>query len=561
MKKKITSHLIAGLLCLLPIVGMAQQDTLPDLLISNLEVTYDTKTDNILYSYQVTNIGNIPTNVDGISIQIAVSKNAILDNDDIFVQENTTIDKPLAPGETTRIPVEGANASSVSDLQPYLIARVDGENIVNESDEGNNDTWALIVGTQDSPPNLNPNIINNQLIVRYDNLTFFEYNLFIEILAHFDVDIIDKCNCNRNFALLSAEKKGALEAARDSLQKIDIFNDEGKRAKATTDSNEFIDLKLRCPLLGNDLAPTPLVNKAKREVIVYLIDSGLATEHLSAEDSLHLLLPSAPQTCGELSTPGFNYQYPPAITDKFEDNNRHGTFGFHAITKGVPDSIKVVPIKVFDKRGEGTLFAIICGIYHAIDNGADIINISAGYRGEKNDLLEAAIREADSLGIIIVAAAGNEGCNLDELDEDDTYYPAAFGADSLKNFISVASTNPRTGGFARRSNHGKSSITMTAPGQCVCGVDQKGRIINLSGTSMAAFYVTRQLAIDMALQNQGDTNRNNFVQTFKNKQDPNCYNDKTESGRCLKIKSDKKPINFKCIISDIENFINSIKPN
>jgi len=76
-------------------------------------------------------------------------------------------------------------------------------------------------------------------------------------------------------------------------------------------------------------------------------------------------------------------------------------------------NMKVVPLKVFDKNGRGTLFNFVCALYHAIDHDADIINISAGYSGQASGILEEAIALAHSKGQFIVTATGNEGLNID----------------------------------------------------------------------------------------------------------------------------------------------------
>ncbi|PIR94733.1 hypothetical protein COT95_02590, partial [Candidatus Falkowbacteria bacterium CG10_big_fil_rev_8_21_14_0_10_37_6] len=83
-----------------------------------------------------------------------------------------------------------------------------------------------------------------------------------------------------------------------------------------------------------------------------------------------------------------------------EGNNNFG------IT-GVTWSAKIMPLKVLSDSGEGDTGDVIQAIDYAIDNGADIINLSfVGGIFEKS--LEEAIRRAYDAGVIVVAAAGNE---------------------------------------------------------------------------------------------------------------------------------------------------------
>ncbi|MCA9494520.1 MAG: S8 family serine peptidase, partial [Myxococcales bacterium] len=70
-----------------------------------------------------------------------------------------------------------------------------------------------------------------------------------------------------------------------------------------------------------------------------------------------------------------------------------------------------MPVKVLDERNRGTEWALVEGLHHAIDNGADVINLSLsfplGYVA--SPALEAALERAWREGVVVVAAAGNDG--------------------------------------------------------------------------------------------------------------------------------------------------------
>jgi len=123
-------------------------------------------------------------------------------------------------------------------------------------------------------------------------------------------------------------------------------------------------------------------------VSVFLLDSGADT----LWDASPYLLNDAP-------------------VDSCADSLGHGTYGFRSIAEGLSDNninLKVVPLKVFDKEGEGTLFNFVCALYHAIDHGADIIHVSAGYTGAASVILENAIALSKEKGCLLVTAAGND---------------------------------------------------------------------------------------------------------------------------------------------------------
>ena len=112
---------------------------------------------------------------------------------------------------------------------------------------------------------------------------------------------------------------------------------------------------------------------------------------------------------------------------------------------------------------------------YAIEQGADIINMSLGGYGE-SPLMKEAVKKAIDNGITVVAAAGNEST-------DDYSFPASF-----EGVISVGSTNDRNK-LSSYSNYGP-SIDVVAPGEDVYGTvfdAKKGSsFVKFSGTSMAS---------------------------------------------------------------------------
>lgn len=94
--------------------------------------------------------------------------------------------------------------------------------------------------------------------------------------------------------------------------------------------------------------------------------------------------------------------------------------------------------------------AIDEGLQYAIDNGAEVINMSFGGLGGSSGTRQQLINEAHARGIVLVGGAGNDGMNA-------PFYPAA-----LDHVISVAATTSadRKSGF---SNY-HSTVDLSAPG-------------------------------------------------------------------------------------------------
>lgn len=116
---------------------------------------------------------------------------------------------------------------------------------------------------------------------------------------------------------------------------------------------------------------------------------------------------------------------------------------------GVAFNATIMPIKVLDSRGSGSFDDIADGIYYAVDNGADVINMSLG-GGSSLSILEDAVNYAWNNGVVVVCAAGNE-------DTSAPSYPAAY-----VNSISVSATTS-IDTLASYSNYG-STIDIAAPG-------------------------------------------------------------------------------------------------
>ncbi len=243
-------------------------------------------------------------------------------------------------------------------------------------------------------------------------------------------------------------------------------------------------------------------------VTVFLLDSGADTQHWNATDYLAETAPV--DDCYNIST-NSGYDYADTLTsinNGFVDSLGHGTFGMRAIAENSDTymNMKVVPLKVFDEDGRGTLFNFICALYHAIDHDADIINVSAGYSGQASSILEDAIALAHAKGQFIVTATGNEGINIDSFPQYPAYYAKPFyktnfqGTDSLvhyNNVISVAAIDV-TDSLWQYSNYGGEAATVSAYGENMTGYSHTGEEVSYSGTSFSTYYVTRQLAAEIA---------------------------------------------------------------
>jgi subtilisin family serine protease len=240
----------------------------------------------------------------------------------------------------------------------------------------------------------------------------------------------------------------------------------------------------------------------KKEVIIAIIDTGIDFTH---EDLRNVIWTNQGETAGDGidndnngfidDIHGWNFYDNSCDTyNSQSDEDDHGTHvaGIIAALRnnigiaGVASNtnIKIMTIKILGSRKRnGSINSFIEAIEYAESMGASICNISSGTYLE-NTKLKSAIENSEML---FVTAAGNGGENNDITP----MYPASF---DLENIISVASISCN-GSLNSLSNFGKTSVDIAAPGSSILSTLTNDRYGYLSGTSMAAPFVTGVIAM------------------------------------------------------------------
>lgn len=159
----------------------------------------------------------------------------------------------------------------------------------------------------------------------------------------------------------------------------------------------------------------------------------------------------------------------------------HGTEVLGVIHLVAPKA-KLLPLKAFQANGTADLSNIIRAIYYAVDNNANVINMSFDLTSNSTELTNA-LSYATSHNVVCVASAGNDG-------EEEIVYPAALKA----SVIGVASTND----FDQRSsfsNYGNQIVWLAAPGEQIVTTYPFGTYAAASGTSFSAPLVSGTAAL------------------------------------------------------------------
>lgn len=284
----------------------------------------------------------------------------------------------------------------------------------------------------------------------------------------------------KSFGLQLLENKTQLEKENIIIVKVpDVFNFEKKQAEIEDNPNviyaeadvvstsSFIPsqeiLKKQWYLNQIEMLEAWKMNKGSKDVTIAVLDTGVNKDHPALKNRVKH---------------GYDF-----IQDKkgAKDDHGHGTHvagviaAYSSEMTGLDLNASILPVKVLDEEGNGPSSAIINGIYYAIDQGVDVINMSfVNYTYSHAE--EEALWKAYKEGISLVAASGNEGWTR-------AGFPASYAP-----VISVGSTD-KDGKRAEFSNYGD-YINLTAPGVDIYSLNYSGGYRYGKGTSYSAPMVS-----------------------------------------------------------------------
>jgi subtilisin family serine protease len=246
-------------------------------------------------------------------------------------------------------------------------------------------------------------------------------------------------------------------------------------------------------------------NMGDSSIVVAVIDNGFDLSHPELKGKI--FKPYNPFTKSEdvshnspSTGDGFRHGTHVAGTAVARANNRIGIIG-------IAPNCKLMPIKVADEQGNMSSSAIVDGVLFAINQGADVINISLGtilnpsisqlplnqqemladsLRVEEGEFWNELMEIAYSKNVVIVAAAGNEDmvARIDPMKRSD-------------KIITVSAVNPNLK-RAEFSNFGSKS-TISAPGVQIYSSTPNNNYEYLNGTSMASPVVAGAVALIKSL--------------------------------------------------------------
>ena len=284
-------------------------------------------------------------------------------------------------------------------------------------------------------------------------------------------------------------------------------------------------IKIPNKLVLDSILSNPLVDYVEPDVKVQAFSQGVSTGYSRVGGPLSVLDGSHPQvsvnagiavidTGIDLTHPNLNvYRQVSFVpgTSTANDDNGHGT-AVAGIAAAKDNSVGVVgiapgarlwAIKVLDSTGTGSMSTIIQGIDYVTQNAGqiDVANLSFGCKCTSS-ALDTAINNSVAAGVTFVVAAGNSG------EDASSWSPA-----SNPNVISVAAiadSDGKCGGLGPKTPYGQddslasfsnfgSKVTIAAPGVNIHSTYTGGSYATLTGTSLAAPFVTGAAALYRSL--------------------------------------------------------------
>lgn len=192
------------------------------------------------------------------------------------------------------------------------------------------------------------------------------------------------------------------------------------------------------------------ISTGSSAVKVAVVDTGVASGHPDLAPNM---------------IPGWDFVENDATPQDHDGHGTHvaGTIGARGNDSygvaGLNWRVSIIPIRVFGGDEFGTLGRIVNGMQYAVNQGADIVNLSLGGPGYSQSMADVISGAPD---VLFVAAAGNgDPDHVGDNNDVGPIYPCSY---SFANVICVAASDSadRLTGF---SNYGPTSVDLAAPGQ------------------------------------------------------------------------------------------------
>ncbi len=212
-------------------------------------------------------------------------------------------------------------------------------------------------------------------------------------------------------------------------------------------------------------------------VVVAVLDTGINTRHVMLGDHLF----PGYDFIDEDNDPVDTWDNLDTDGDRFVDESMgHGSH-VSGIVRIVAPNARIMPVRIFNPDGQGAYDTVADGIRYAVDNGADVINLSGSGDVSTLNLMDA-VRYAYENGVLIVASAGYPSIGI----------PA--GMETVLSVGALRRDEDMPMSFAKYDDH---PADIYAPGESILSAYAGGpsKYAFWTGNSMAAPFVTGVAAL------------------------------------------------------------------
>ncbi|HZI26492.1 MAG TPA: S8 family peptidase [Chryseolinea sp.] len=298
-----------------------------------------------------------------------------------------------------------------------------------------------------------------------------QYNMYVNALG-----TLNYCDS------IVSKNLGVSSVSKSSLASVNSTNDTIRFAKETL-------LKVLENVDGDIL-----VDEFLEELTLYLGELKEGVEHFKSAVDYGYNPSFNPRTIvGD--NPNDPYEKNYGNNDLKGGDPKHGTHVAGVIganrkndigIKGIADNVEIIAIRVVPPSGDERDKDIANGIIYAVDNGAQIINMSFGkdYSPHK-EAIDKAVKYAEQKGVLLMHSAGNESENLDNTTVfPNRYYQNKKAAPNWME-IGASSWGRDSTLVASFSNYGKKSVDLFAPGVEIYSTTPNNEYEYLQGTSFS----------------------------------------------------------------------------
>ncbi|NTW51167.1 MAG: S8 family serine peptidase [Chlorobiaceae bacterium] len=155
---------------------------------------------------------------------------------------------------------------------------------------------------------------------------------------------------------------------------------------------------------------------------------------------------------------------------------------------GVAYDATIMPVKVLSASGSGSFAGVAAGVMYAVNNGANVINMSLGAFGAASADLSGAIAYAINHGVIVCMASGNDY-------QASPTYPAVLAKTTGGIAVGAVDSTNIVASFSNDAGTTVPFDFVDAPGVFVFSTYKGGGYAIMSGTSMATPYVAGAAAL------------------------------------------------------------------